>query len=105
MLGAIKAMNKSTKNILKSATIHASIGVRHGSPFSCFFFVMYSDYMVRMIKSAVGTDGFWGVTCTVGWCCHIGNQQKNGLKKEVVIKFCCESVMKINEEKIVCVCG
>ena len=62
MLGGIKAMYKSTKNILKSATIDASIGVHQGTPSSCLLFVIYIDYMVRMIKRAVGNDGCLGVS-------------------------------------------
>ena len=64
MLGVIKAIYKSTKNILKSATIDASIGVCQGTPSICLLFVIYIDYMVRMIKRAVENDFFFMcVTC------------------------------------------
>ena len=35
MLLAIQSMYKTTKNILKSATVESSIGVRQGAPTSC----------------------------------------------------------------------
>lgn len=103
MLGAIKAMYKSTKNILKSATIDASIGVRQGAPSSCLLFVIYIDYMVRMIKRAVGNDGFLGllhVLLLMDDAVIMATSREMCLKKlEVVLEFCCESGMKINEKK------
>ena len=60
MLLAIHAMYKCTKNILKSAIIESSIGVRQGAPTSCLLFVIYIDKMVKMMKERVENDGFLG---------------------------------------------
>ena len=58
MLLAIQSMYKTTKNILKSATVESSIGVRQGAPTSCLLFVIYMDKMIKMMKERIGTDGF-----------------------------------------------
>ena len=60
MLRAIRLMYRCTKNVLKSAIIDASIGIRQGTPSSCLLFVIYVDHMVRMLKRIVPTDGFLG---------------------------------------------
>ena len=48
MLRAIQAMYTTTKNVLKTAIIDATIGVRQGAPSSCLLFIIYIDVMVRM---------------------------------------------------------
>ena len=58
---ALSAMYKKTKNILKSAVISSSIGVRQGAPTSCLLFIMYIDKMIRRIKEQVGEDGYLGM--------------------------------------------
>ena len=59
MIKAIRNMYVSTKNVLKSPIINASIGVRQGAPSNCLLFVLYVDYIIRMLRM-VGDDGFWG---------------------------------------------
>ena len=59
MIRAIRNMYASTKNVLRSATINASVGVRQGIPSSCLLFVLYVDYMIRMLRT-LGNDGFFG---------------------------------------------
>ena len=41
MLKAIQAMYTCTKNVLKTAVIDATIGVRQGAPSSCLLFIIY----------------------------------------------------------------
>ena len=41
MLKALQAMYSCTKNVLKTAVINASVGVRQGAPSSCLLFVIY----------------------------------------------------------------
>ena len=53
-------MYKHTTCILGSTTITSVIGVRQGSPTSCFLFVIYVDMLIRMIKQNVSLDGFLG---------------------------------------------
>ena len=48
MLLAIQSMYRCTKNVLKSAIINSTIGVRQGAPTSCLLFVIYIDRMVQI---------------------------------------------------------
>ena len=48
MLAAIIAMYKITSCVLGTTIIKSSIGVRQGSPTSCFLFVMFVDVLVRV---------------------------------------------------------
>lgn len=54
---ALMSMYRVTTSILGSTTITASIGVRQGSPTSCFLFVLFVDMLIRKIKLC-GDDGF-----------------------------------------------
>ena len=60
MLLAIRTMYHCTKNVLKSAIITSTVGVRQGAPTSCFLFVLYIDQMIKMMKERMGVDGFLG---------------------------------------------
>ena len=60
MLSAITAMYKITTCILGTTIIQSSIGVRQGSPTSCFLFVMFVDVLVKKIKENVDVDDFLG---------------------------------------------
>ena len=103
MLKAIQAMYTCTKNVLKSAVIHATIGVRQGAPSSCLLFVLYIDEMIKMIKNAIEADGFLGglhalllmddtvVLATSREMCEA--------KLKVVLQYCQEFGMIINVKK------
>ena len=60
MLHAIKEMYRNTKNVLRSAVIDTTLGVRQGAPTSCLLFVIYIDKMVKMLKDAIPVDSFLG---------------------------------------------
>ena len=60
MLLALVAMYKLTKSILRVATVTATVGVRQGSPTSCFLFTIYANTLIRMLKDRCGEDGFLG---------------------------------------------
>ena len=106
MLRAIKAMYKCTKNILKSATVEASIGVRQGTPSSCLLFILYIDKMVKMVKGVVGTDGFLGnlhMLLLVDDAVVVATSREMCIKKfRVICNFCTHSGMVINENKTKC---
>ena len=53
-------MYRCTLNMLKSATVESSLGVRQGMPSSCHLFVIYINQMIRMMKEKIATDGFLG---------------------------------------------
>ena len=50
MIKAIKAMYTCTKNVLKSAVIDSSIGVRQGAPTSCLLFTLCYEQISRMSR-------------------------------------------------------
>ena len=99
----LKLYRQCTKNDLKSAIIHATIGVRQGSPSSCLLFVLYIDEMIKMIKNAIEADGFLGglhalllmddtvVLATSREMCEA--------KLKVVLQYCQEFGMSINVKK------
>ena len=58
MILALMSMYSVTTSILGSTTITASIGVRQGTPTSCFLFVMFVDMLIRKMKQQCGDDGF-----------------------------------------------
>ena len=51
MLTALIAMYSNTTNILGSTIITSTIGVRQGSPTSCYLFVIFVDVLILLIKS------------------------------------------------------
>ena len=57
MLLALIAMYKITKSILGLAVITAIVGVRQGSPTSCFLFTLYVNVLIRMLKDRCAPDG------------------------------------------------
>ena len=58
MLTAIATMYKVTKSILGMAVITAIVGVRQGSPTSCFLFIVYVNVLIRMVKERCASDSF-----------------------------------------------
>ena len=103
MLRAIQAMYTSTKNVLKTAIIDATIGVRQGAPSSCLLFIVYMDVMVRMLKNAFTSDGFLGVLHALllmdDTVILATNRQMCEAKLKVVIQYCKDYGMIINTKK------
>ena len=103
MLNAIQAIYKCTKNVLKTAVIDSTIGVRQGAPSSCLLFVIYINEMIKMMKNAVATDGFLG-------CLHAlllmddtvilaTSREMCEAKLKIVIQYCQEFGMSMNTKK------
>ena len=103
MLSAIQSMYKCTKNILKTAVIDSTIGVRQGAPSSCLLFVIYINEMIKMLKNAIANDGFLG-------CLHAlllmddtvilaTSREMCESKLNVVVKYCQEFGMCMNAKK------
>lgn len=103
MLRAIQAMFTCTKNVLKSAVIDATVGVRQGAPSSCLLFIIYMDVMVRMLKNAFISDGFLGALHALllmdDTVILATNRQMCEAKLKVVIQYCKEFGMIINAKK------
>ena len=103
MLKAIRAMYECTKNVLCSAIVTASVGVRQGAPSSCLLFLIYIDQMVKMLNDEVGTDGFLGTLhalLLMDDTVLVATSREKCLKKmDVVMRYCEEYGMVINEKK------
>lgn len=103
MLCAIAVMYENSQLILGSAIISVTMGVKQGSPSSCFLFTLYVNPLIRMLKERCAPDGFLGVLhClllmddTV-----IFSTSRAGIEEKIRIlqDFCTESGMIINETK------
>jgi hypothetical protein len=103
MIQAIATVYQSTKMILKTAIITASIGVRQGSPTSCLLFTLVVNDLIRNIKEQSAPDGF------LGWL-HIlmmmddtillaTSRRRAEDKVKILTDFCSRSGMAINEGK------
>ena len=103
MLKAIQAMYTCTKNVLKSAVINATIGVRQGAPSSCLLFVIYIDEMIKMIKNSIAEDGFLGglhaLLLMDDTVIIATNRAKCEAKLRIVMNYCNEYGMCINVKK------
>ena len=103
MVRAIQAMYTCTKNVLKSAVIDATVGVRQGAPSSCLLFIVYIDVMVRMLKRAFISDGFLGALHALllmdDTVVLATNRQMCEAKLRVIIQYCKEFGMIINGKK------
>ena len=58
MLSALIAMYKVTNSVLGVALISATVGVRQGSPTSCFLFTIFVNTLIRWLKERCPEDGF-----------------------------------------------
>ena len=103
MVLTIAAMYGDTKLILGAATILATIGVRQGSPSSCFLFVLYINKLVEDLRSLCPSDGFlkWiHALLLMDDTVLLSTTREGSLKKlEILINFCAQSGMEINEKK------
>ena len=103
MVNAIKAMYSCTKNVLNSAVVSATIGVRQGSPSSCLLFTIYVDQMVRKLKREIGEDGFLSTLhalLLMDDTVLVATSREMCTKKlKVVLDYCDEYGMAINSKK------
>ncbi len=58
MLSALIALYHVTENIIGSAVVSATTGVRQGSPTSCFLFIVLMNDLIKLIKEKFSPDGF-----------------------------------------------
>ena len=102
MLAALTSMYTVTQFILGTTLITAVLGVKQGSPSSCFLFTLFVDELVRFMKLSP-PDG------VLGWL-HLlvlmddtvivaSSHEKLCQKLDVLAKWCNQSGMVINEEK------
>ena len=102
MLAALTSMYTVTQFILGTTLITAVLGVKQGSPSSCFLFILFVDELVRFMKLSP-PDGL------LGWL-HLlvlmddtvivaSSHEKLCQKLDMLAKWCNQSGMVINEEK------
>ena len=103
MIGALIAMYTNTTNILGSTVITSTIGVRQGSPTSCYLFVIFVDVLILLIKSKCTPEPI------LGWlhCLMLmddtvilaTSREKMSEKLKLLDKYCDTSGMRLNESK------
>ena len=101
-LSALMAIYKHTLNVLNSEYIKATIGVKQGGPMSCILFIIYLNIMVVMIK-ALGDDSFLRdlhLMVLMDDTVLVASSKEMVIKKfEVLMKFCNQYGMEVNELK------
>ena len=60
MLSALMSMYSNTTNVLGSTVITSTIGVRQGSPTSCYLFIIFVDVLILMLKSKCSAEPILG---------------------------------------------
>ena len=103
MLLALIAMYKITKSILGMAVITKIVGVRQGSPTSCFLFILYVNVLIRMLKDRCAPDEFlkWlHVLMLMDDTVILATSRERLIEKLYILDVFCESHgMIINESK------
>ena len=103
MACAIAALYADTKLALGAAVILISLGVRQGSPSSCFLFTLFTDKLVRDFKEQCPDDGFlgWSHALLLMDDTVILSTTREGCEQKIkVLKdFCDQYGMEINEKK------
>ena len=103
MLSAIVAMYRVTQCVIGAAVMSATLGVRQGSPTSCFLFVVFVNELIKMMKNACQDDDFleWlHLLSFMDDTVLLATTRVNMIRKiEILKRFCSEFGMKINQEK------
>ena len=103
MITALIAMYSSTTNILGSTLITSTIGVRQGSPTSCYLFVIFVDVLILLIKSRCSSEPI------LGWLHSLmlmddtvilaTSREKMEEKLKLLGEYCASSGMRMNKSK------
>ena len=102
MIAALTSMYTVTQFLLGTTLITAVLGVKQGSPSSCFLFTLFVDELVRLMKLSP-PDGL------LGWL-HLlvlmddtvivaTSHEKLCQKLDILARWCDQSGMVMNEEK------
>ena len=103
MLSALIGMYQLTQFVLGSTIITAKLGVKQGSPTSCFLFILFVDEFMNLMKERLNPDGF------LDWL-HLlmlmddtvimaTSREQLLLKLGILVEWCNGSGMVINEDK------
>ena len=103
MLTALIAMYSSTTNILGSTIITSTIGVRQGSPTSCYLFVIFVDVLILLIKSKCSPEPILGWLHTLmlmdDTVILATSRESMTEKLKLLDEYCKTSGMRLNESK------
>jgi len=100
MVLAIASLYTDTQMMLGAAIITTTIGLRQGSPTSCFLFTLYINGLVHRMKSSCSNDSFlrW-IHCLLLMddTVILATTREMCIKKLTILQeFCLESGMMIN---------
>ena len=103
MLAALMAMYKDTSCILGSTVISSTIGVRQGSPTSCYLFVIFVDVLILMFKSRCMPEPIlqW-LHCLMlmdDTIIFATSREKVEEKLKILGEYCKNNGMQVNESK------
>ena len=103
MLTALTSLFCVTQFILGSTFITAVLGVKQGSPTSCFLFILFVDEFIRLVKSTVDDDGFLNwlhmLMLMDDTVIFATSRERLCQKLDVLVQWCNKSGMVINEDK------
>ena len=103
MLTALTSLFWVTQFILGTTVITAIIGVKQGSPTSCFLFILFVDEFIKLVKDRSGIDGFlqWLHLLMLMDDTVIFATSRQGLidKLNLLAQWCDKCGMVINEDK------
>ena len=108
---AIGAMYNVTKSILGTAVITAAIGVRQGSPTSCFLFNLFVDTLIVMLKQGCDKDGFlswWHVLMLMDDTVIFATRRRKFEEKLNIFWEYCDThgmLVNIDKTKFMVICG
>ena len=103
MLSALVAMYMDTSCILGSTVISSTIGVKQGSPTSCYLFVIFVDVLILMFKSRCAPEHIiqWlhSLMLMDDTIIFATSREKVVEKLKILEEYCKENGMRINESK------
>ena len=103
MLSIIVAMYSVTQSIIGTAIITTVIGVRQGSPTSCFLFILYVNDLIKLLKETCEHDSFLSwlhLLVLMDDTVLLATNRNNITKKiKLLCNFCEKYGMIINESK------
>ncbi len=103
ILAALVAMYRTTESIVGEAVMAATLGVRQGSPTSCFLFVVVVNELVKMVKDTGHREEFlqWlHILAFMDDTVLLATSRRDIVRKLETLKtFCCDYGRKMNEDK------
>ena len=103
MLTALTSLFSVTQFVLGATIITAVIGVKQGSPTSCFLFILFVDEFIKLVKDRSGLDGFlqWlHLLMLMDDTVLIATSRERLIEKlNLLAWWCNKSGMVINEDK------